>query len=217
MISQIRSKIYFLTPPDAADLRQLMELVRAAVRGGVGMIQYRAKHRSTRVMIEEARALLKLTRSAEVPLIVNDRVDVALAVGADGVHLGQEDMPPSDARRLAGPHAIVGVTAPSLANARVAEQAAATYISCGPVFPSPTKPDKPPVGPLLVQSLQNAVSLPVCAIGGINEHNLSDLSEINPALVAVCSAISQAEDPQLAARRLVTLAEQVIPRPAFGP
>ena len=217
MISQIRSKIYFLTPPDAADLRQLMELVRAAVRGGVGMIQYRAKHRSTRVMIEEARALLKLTRAAEVPLIVNDRVDVALAVGADGVHLGQQDMPPSDARRLVGPHAIVGVTAPSLANARVAEQAAATYMSCGPVFPSPTKPDKPPVGPLLLQSLQNAVSLPICAIGGINEHNLSDLSEINPALVAVCSAISQAEDAQLAARRLVTLAEQMIPRPAFGP
>ncbi len=217
MITNIRSKIYFLTPPDPANLQQLMELVRAAVRGGVGMIQYRAKDRSTRVMVQEARALLKLTRPAEVPLIVNDHVDVTLAVGADGVHVGQEDMSPSDARRLVGPHAIVGVTAPTLADARAAEHAMATYVSCGPVFPSPTKPNKPAVGPLAVQRLQTAISLPVCAIGGITEQNLADLGKVNPTLVAVCSAISQAGDPQAAARRLVELAEQVIPHPAFGP
>ncbi len=218
MIASIRSKIYFVTPPDVADLRCLLDLVRAAIRGGAGMIQYRTKNRSTRIMVEEARSLLKLTRPAEVPLIVNDRVDVALAVGADGVHIGQqEDMPVADARRLIGPHAILGVTAPVLAEAHQAQRAAATYVSCGPVFASPTKPDKPPLGPLAVQHLQTTISLPICAIGGITENTLPHLSEVNPALVAVSSAISQAAEAQAATERLVQLAEQVIPRPTFGP
>ncbi len=217
MISSIRSKIYFVTPPDVADLRCLLDLVRAAIRGGAGMIQYRAKNRSTRIMVEEARSLLELTRPAEVPLIVNDRVDVALAVGADGVHIGQEDMPVADARRIIGPHAILGVTAPVLAEARQAQHAAATYVSCGPVFASLTKPDKPPLGPLAVQHLQTAISLPVCAIGGITEDTLPHLSEVNPALVAVSSAISQTDEVQATTKRLVKLAEQVIPRPTFGP
>ena len=217
MITGIRSKIYFVTPPDVADLRDLLDLARAAIRGGVGMIQYRAKNCSTRGMVAEAQALLKLTRPANVPLIVNDRVDVALAAGADGVHIGQEDMPVADARRLIGPHAILGVTAPGLAEAHQAQRAAATYVSCGPIFPSPTKPEKPPVGPLALQRLQTAIALPVCAIGGINERTLPDLSEVNPALVAISSAISQASDAQTATERLVQLAEQVIPRPTFGP
>lgn len=166
MLTDIQSRIYFITPAEATDSKQIFGLVQAAVRSGVGMIQYRAKNQPTRAMVEEAMALLKITRPARVPLIINDRVDVALAVGADGVHVGQHDMAPNDARRLMGPHAIVGVTAPELAAAREAEHAAASYISCGPIFASPTKPEKPPVGVEKLQRLQQAVSVPVCAIGG---------------------------------------------------
>ncbi len=217
MLRDIQSRIYFITPAETTDSKQILGLVQAAVRSGVGMIQYRAKHQTTRVMIEQARALLKITRPAQVPLIINDRVDVALAVGADGVHVGQEDMAPNDARRLMGPHAIVGVTAPELAVARQAEYAAANYVSCGPIFASPTKPEKPPVGIEHLQRLQQAVSVPVCAIGGINEETIVGLADASPTLIAVGSAISQADDPAAAARRLVEIAAEAIPHISFGP
>jgi len=217
MLTDIRSRIYFITPAETTDTRQLVELVRMAVRSGVGVVQYRAKNRTTRTMVKEVEALLNITRPAQVPLIVNDRVDIALAVGADGVHVGQEDMAPNDARRLLGPHAIVGVTAPELSAAREAEHAAASYISCGPIFASPTKPEKPPVGVGQLQRLQQAISLPVCAIGGINEETIVDLADVTPTLVAVGSAISRADDPGAAARRLVKLAAEAIPRISFGP
>ncbi len=217
MLRDIQSRIYFITPAEPVTTGQLVDLVRAAVRSRVGMVQYRAKNQPTRTMVEEAKALLKITRSAEVPLIINDRVDVALAVGADGVHVGQQDMAPNDARRMMGPHAIVGVTAPELSTAREAEHAAATYISCGPVFSSPTKPDKPPIGVEQLQRLQQAVSLPICAIGGINEETMVDLADVTPTLVAVGSAISADDDPGAAAQRLVELAAKAIPHISFGP
>ncbi len=217
MLKDIQSRIYFITPAETTDSKQLFRLVQAAVRSGVGIIQYRAKNQSTRVMVEEAKALLKITRPAQVPLIINDRVDVALAVGADGVHVGQQDMAPNDARRLMGPHAIVGVTAPELTAAREAEYATASYVSCGPIFASPTKPEKPPVGIEHLQRLQQAVSLPVCAIGGINEETIVDLADAIPTLIAVGSAISQADDPAAAARCLVELAAEAIPHISFGP
>ncbi len=213
MLTNIRSRIYFITPTKATDTGQLVDLIRTAVRSGVGMIQYRAKNQPTRTMVEEAKALLKITRPAQVPLIINDRVDVALAVGADGVHVGQQDMAPNDARRLMGPHAIVGVTAPELSAAREAEHAAVSYISCGP----PTKPEKPPVGVGQLQRLQQAISLPVCAIGGINEETIVDLADVTPTLVAVGSAIGQADDPAAATRHLVELAAEAIPHISFGP
>jgi len=217
MLRDIQSRIYFVTPAETTNSKRLFELVQAAVRSGVGMVQYRAKNQSTRVMVEEAKALLKITRPAQVPLIINDRVAVALAVGADGVHVGQKDMAPNDARRLMGPHAIVGVTTPELTAAREAEYAAASYVSCGPIFASPTKPEKPPVGIEHLQRLQQAVSLPVCAIGGINEETIVDLADASPTLIAVGSAISAADDPAAAARRLVELAAKAIPHISFGP
>jgi len=217
MLRDIKSRIYFITPAEATDRKQIFRLVQAAVRSGVGMVQYRAKNQPTRAMVEEAKALLRITRPAQVPLIINDRVDVALAVGADGVHVGQEDMAPNDARRLMGPHAIVGVTAPELTAAREAEYAAASYISCGPIFASPTKPEKPPLGVMHLQRLQQAVSVPVCAIGGINEETIVDLADVTPTLVAVGSAISAADNPAVAARRLVELAAEAIPHISFGP
>lgn len=216
MIRNLRSRVYYITPAKALPQGELVQLVEAVVAAGVGAVQYRAKDRPTATMVQEAQALVRLTRRAQVPFIVNDRTDVALAVGADGVHVGQDDMPASYVRRMMGPYAIVGVTAPRPSLARQAQQAAATYVSCGPIFPSPTKPDKPAIGPEAIPPVQNAVSLPVCAIGGINEETLHYLTEVTPAMVAVCSAINDAPDPGQAARRIVQLTEQVIPHIAFG-
>ena len=216
MVRNLRSRVYYITPVEALPQSDLVNLVQAVIDAGVGAVQYRAKDRPTATMIREAQALLRLTRRPEVPFIVNDRADIALAVGADGVHIGQEDMPASYVRRMMGPYAIVGVTAPQPTSARQAERAEATYVSCGPVFPSPTKPDKPVVGPEAVQQVQNAVSLPVCAIGGINEETIHQLADITLALVAVCSAINNAPDPGQAARRMVEIAEEAIPHTAFG-
>jgi len=216
MIRNLRSRVYYITPAKALPQGELVHLVEAVVAAGVGAVQYRAKDRATATMVQEAQALVRLTRRAQVPFIVNDRTDVALAVSADGVHVGQDDMPASYVRRMMGPYAIVGVTAPGPSLGRQAEQAGATYVSCGPIFPSPTKPDKSAIGPEAIPPVQNAVSLPVCAIGGINEETIHYLTEVTPAMVAVCSAINDAPDPGRAARRIVQLTEQVIPHIAFG-
>ena len=216
MIQKLRSKVYYLTSAEPGERNDLIQLVHAVLRAGVGMVQYRAKNRTTAAMVREAGALVRLTRHAQVPFIVNDRVDVALAVGADGVHIGQDDMPAAHARRVLAPYAIVGVTAPEPAQAVAAQRNGATYISCGPVFASPTKPQKPPLGPEAVRRIQNVVSVPVCAIGGINEETIYQFNEVNPALIAVASAINDAADPGQAVHSLVALAEQVIPHIAFG-
>jgi thiamine-phosphate diphosphorylase len=144
-------------------------------------------------------------------------VDIALAAGADGVHVGEEDLPTNVVRRLMGPAAIVGVSAYTPAAARAAEQAGASYVACGAIFPSPTKPDQPVLGPRCLADIQRVTSLPVCAIGGITLENLPALQETNPALLAVISAINDAPGPARAARELVQAAEELLPRRVLGP
>ncbi len=217
MLLAPRSKIYYITPWPLPERQTLIRLVQAVLRAGVGLVQYRAKQASTRRMYEDAQALLRLTRPFGVPLIINDRLDIALAAGADGVHIGSEDLPTNVARRMMGPSAIVGVSADHPAEARRAERQGASYVACGAVFPSPTKPDKPVIGPHGVAAVQHAVTIPVCAIGGITADNLAELSEVNPALVAVISAINDAPDPYAAARRLVEVARTALPHRVFGP
>ncbi len=199
----LKSKLYFILPAGLPSA-ELLRLVEAAISGGVGMIQYREKAKPTRQMIEEAVRILRLTRLASVPLIINDRTDVALAAEADGVHVGEQDMPVATARRLLGPCAIVGATTPDAQSVAIAEREGASYVAIGPVFGSPTKPEKAAVGVEAVHRTQQATRLPVCAIGGINETNIRELVSQNVALYAVVSAISSADDPQAATARLVT-------------
>ncbi len=202
----LRSKLYFILPA-GLPIAELLRLVEAAISGGVGMIQYREKRKRTRQVTEEVAALLQLTRAASVPLIVNDRADVALAVEADGVHLGQEDMPVMIARRLLGPCAIIGATTPDTQSVETAEREGASYVAIGPVFASPTKPGKAAVGIEAVRRTQQATHLPVCAIGGINATNIRELGPEKVALYAVVSAISSADDPRAATARLVGMIE----------
>ena len=203
MIRPIDWSVYLVTDRGLARGRSIVEVVRAAIAGGTSVVQLREKECSTREMIKLARALLDVTRPAGVPLIINDRVDVALAVDADGVHVGQDDMPASIARRLIGPDKLLGVTAANPDQARQAMANGADHIGCNAVFYTPTKTDTgQPLGLDGFRQLAQSVSVPVVAIGGVKAGNAGDLIRAGAAGVAVVSAIMSADDPAGAARAL---------------
>lgn len=205
--------LYLVTDKALSEGRSLLDIVTAAIRGGVTVVQYREKSDSTRRMIEEAKALREICRAANVPFIVNDRLDVALAVNADGVHVGQDDMPASMARKLLGNGKILGVSAGSKEEAQKAVEDGADYIGASPVFSTPTKPDAPP--PLGVDGLRRmarSVGIPVIAIGGINLANATMMMDAGSAGIAVVSAIVAAEDAEEAARELRAAIEMKRPR-----
>jgi thiamine-phosphate pyrophosphorylase len=195
--------VYLITDRHIAGGRSLVEIVGAALRGGAGAVQLRDKAASTRAMVELGRALHDLTAAAGVPLIVNDRVDVALAIGAEGVHVGQDDLPAALTRQILGPDRLVGVTAETVAEARQAQHDGADYLGVGDVYGTTTKPDAgPPIGLAGLAAVARAVSLPVVGVGGITVDNATAVIEAGAAGVAVVSAIIGAPDPEEATRRL---------------
>ena len=184
--------------------RNLLDVVAAAVRGGATMVQLRHKDADTRELLAEARALKALLDPLGVPLLVNDRADVARAAGAAGVHVGQADLPPADARRILGPDAIVGLTVKTLAQVTEAERQDVDYLGVGPVYPSPTKPDAGKVlGPEGLRTFVQATRLPVVAIGGIGLENAKNVSACGVAGVAVVSAIIESDDAKAMAQRIL--------------
>lgn len=195
--------LYVITDAKLSHGRSHLEVIRAAIAGGATVVQYREKTAPTRQMIEEARALRELTRQAGIPFIVNDRVDIALAVEADGIHVGQDDMPAPLARKLMGPGKIVGVSVDDLEQALQAERDGADYVGAGPIFATATKPDAaPPIGLEGLAEICRGVSIPVIAIGGINAENAGAVIAAGAAGVAVVSAVVAAPDVEAAARRL---------------
>ncbi|MDK9717282.1 MAG: thiamine phosphate synthase [Trichlorobacter sp.] len=183
--------------------RSLVEVVAEAVAGGVTCVQLREKTCSTREFLGEALALKALLQPLGLPLIINDRVDIALAVGADGVHLGQSDMPISHARRLLGPDYLIGISAESVEDAIAAEQQGADYIGISPVFSTPTKTDTASaLGLEGVRQIRELVRVPLVGIGGINQANAHQVLAAGADGVAVVSAIMAAESPQLAAEAI---------------
>jgi thiamine-phosphate pyrophosphorylase len=202
--------LYLVTDAGLSLGRTHVQVVEAAVRGGVTVVQYREKSAGTRQMIEEARELRQLCRAAGVPFIVNDRIDIALAVDADGVHVGQDDMPASLARRLIGKGRILGVSAGSPEEARKAETDGADYIGASPIFATPTKTDAPaPLGVEGLRQLARVVSIPVVAIGGINAGNARSMMMAGAAGVAVVSAIVGAQNMEAAAKEIRTAMQKV--------
>jgi thiamine-phosphate pyrophosphorylase len=192
-----------ITDRRAAGERSLVDVVRAAVRGGATMVQLRDKGASTRERIELGRALHRVTRPAGVPLIVNDRADVALAIDAEGVHVGQDDMPAPLARQIIGPARILGVSAGTVDEALQAARQGADYLGTGDVYGTPTKADAgTPIGLGGLAEVARAVAIPVVAIGGITIDNAPAAIEAGAAGVAVISAVIGAADPEDAARRL---------------
>lgn len=183
--------------------RTTCEVVREAVDGGVTMVQLREKECTTREFIAEARLLKSLLLGTGVPLIINDRLDVALAVGAEGLHLGQQDMTIADARRLAGPEMLIGISAECLDDALQAAAEGADYIGISPVFATTTKKDAAsPLGLAGVRQIRKAVYLPLVGIGGITVDNAAEVLQAGADGVAVVSAIVAAPSPRFAAAAL---------------
>jgi len=201
--------LYVVTDPGLSRGRSTVEVVRAAIEGGAGAIQLRAKEMSTRDLLDAARELRGVTLEAGVTFIVNDRADVALAAGADGVHVGQEDLPVADARRLLGPDMIVGASCHSLPEARRAEEEGADYVNIGPVFATSTKAHgSPPVGPGLITEVRDVLQCPLTSMGGINSSNVDRVVLAGADRVAVVSAVVTADDVAAAARDLVRRIEE---------
>lgn len=195
--------LYLVTDRRLSLGRSTVEVVAAAVSGGVTCVQLREKHCSTREFLEEARRVRELLVGTGVPLIINDRLDVALAVAADGVHLGQNDMHLSDARRLVGERLVIGISAESVADAIRAEAEGADYIGVSPVFTTPTKMDTaPPLGLEGLREIRRAVSLPLVAIGSIRHDNAAEVLRAGADGLAVVSAIVSAPCPRTAAAAL---------------
>lgn len=199
--------LYVVTDSRLVGRRPLVEVIAAAIRGGAGVIQYREKSLTTRQMVESSGILRQVCAQLGAVFLVNDRVDVALAVDADGVHLGQNDMPVAMARRVLGPHKLLGVSVQDAGAMEEAEREGADYLSLSPVFATPTKPDhEEPLGLEGVKTLAGRSRLPIVAIGGINRTNVAEVIRAGVQGVCVVSAVLGAGNPQQAAREIVQLA-----------
>jgi len=179
---------YFITDSTLTK-NGVMEDVRKALSAGVVFVQYREKLKSFEEREAEARRILDLCREARVPLLINDDVELCRRIGADGVHLGQEDTPAKDARSVLGPHAVVGVSVLTDEEAREAEAAGADYMAASSVFPTKTKPDaSPPVGIEGIKRIRSVTGLPLAAIGGISLDNVAAVVEAGADMVCAISA-----------------------------
>jgi thiamine-phosphate pyrophosphorylase len=202
--------LYFVTDRALCKGRALEDVVKQAVQGGVAWVQLREKDLSTRAFVEESARIKAVLAAAKVPLIINDRLDVALAVGAEGVHLGQDDMPCEIARRLLGPTAIIGLSVETWADVEAAEHQPVDYLGVSPIFATPTKTDTKGAWGLDGLARIKAFSRhPLVAIGGLNRSNIAEVVRSGAEGIAVVSAICSAEDPMQAAADLVAVMQRV--------
>ncbi|HXX51381.1 MAG TPA: thiamine phosphate synthase [Xanthobacteraceae bacterium] len=205
---RIDLRLNAIVDPERAGGRELADLARRCARGGATLIQLRDKVSATRTMVEEARAIKQALTPFGIPFVVNDRIDVALAADADGVHLGQEDMAVEDARRLLGSEAIVGLSVKSVGEADAAPVNLIDYVGSGGVFVTLSKQQKnAPIGPaglarIIAAVHRRAPELPVCGIAGIDASNAAAVIAAGADGVAVISALSLVSDPEVAARGL---------------
>jgi thiamine-phosphate pyrophosphorylase len=201
-------RLYVVLDRTASGGRDLDDILAAAIAGGAQMIQLREKTEPSGTIFALAQKLLARCRAAGVPFIVNDRVDLAVAVEADGVHLGQEDLPPRAARALMKPGMILGLSTHSEEQAAAAQAAGADYVAVGSMFPTTTKRIKHLVGPALARRARPLVRVPLVGIGGITPENVAEVIAAGCDGVAVISAVGAAPDPAAAARRFVEAIER---------
>lgn len=199
-------KLYLVTDRDLSLGRSLEEVVSEAVTGGVTMVQLREKNATTGEFVDLARRMMSVLKPLGIPLIINDRVDVAMAVDADGVHIGQSDMAYADARRLLGPDKIIGLSVENFEDLKVANILDVDYIGISPVYGTPTKTDT--AEPFGLEGLRKAVQMsahPTVAIGGMNNSTVADVIATGVDGVAVVSAICSAPSPRDAAAELLNI------------
>ena len=202
--------LYAITDRSWLRGRTLASQVEEALEGGATFLQLREKNLDDAHFLEEARELQALCREHGVPFIVNDNVDVALAMGADGIHVGQHDMEAGDVRKLLGPDKILGVSAQTVDQAILAEQRGADYLGVGAVFPTGSKDDADDVSFEELTAICEAVSIPVVAIGGISLKNVKELAGSGICGIAVISAIFAQNDIKMAAQQLRKETEEML-------
>jgi thiamine-phosphate pyrophosphorylase len=203
--------LYLVTDRDLCGGRSLEDVVLQSVKGGVSCVQLREKDISTRLFVSEAQRIKKLLEPYQIPLIINDRIDVALACGAGGVHIGQEDMPYAIARKLMGRKAIIGLSVETWEDVEESQPLDVDYIGVSPVFATPTKTDtKGAWGLEGLAKIKKFSRHPVVAIGGLNESNVRETVLAGADCVAVVSALCAASDPEEAARKLNNIIEEAL-------
>ena len=195
----------YLVTDNSDDVDRFLNTIEEAIKGGVTVVQIREKTADTLDFYNLALKVKEITTKYDVPLIINDRVDVALAIDADGVHVGQSDMPCDVTRRLMGPDKILGVSAATVEEAKKAESDGADYIGTGAVFPTATKDDADSVTKEELVEIVKSINIPVVAIGGINLDNASQLTDTGIAGLSVVSAIMSSDNPKKSSEELLNI------------
>lgn len=208
MKAQPDYSIYLVTDDGCLQGRALIDCVREALEGGVTLVQYRAKTASSAEMYAEALQLKALCDSFNVPLIINDRLDIAMAVGAAGVHLGQDDLPCAAARKLLGEDYIIGVSAHNPAEAKAALQSGADYLGCGAVFGTATKADVKKLGTDGLAAICKAKGLPVVGIGGVTADNYRKVRAAGADGAAIVSGILAQPDIRATVRAIAKVSQE---------
>jgi len=208
-LKTIDTSLYFITDSTGFTEEEFLQRTEAALRGGVTLLQLREKDKTTREYIALAEKVHAIAKRYNVPLIIDDRVDVALAVDAEGVHVGQSDMPVAMARKLMGEGKIVGATAKTVPQALEALEQGADYLGVGAIYPTTTKVKTVLTSTETLQDICNAVSIPVNAIGGLNKDNIDILAGIPIAGICIVSAVMKAPDPEKAAEELIAKAKEL--------
>lgn len=208
MKAQPDYSIYLVTDDGCLQGRALIDCVREALEGGVTLVQYRAKTASSAEMYDEALQLKALCDSFKVPLIINDRLDIAMAVGAAGVHLGQDDLPCAAARKILGEDYIIGVSAHNPAEAKAALQSGADYLGCGAVFGTATKADVKKLGTDGLAAICKAKGLPVVGIGGVTADNYREVRAAGADGAAIVSGILAQPDISATVRAIAKVSQE---------
>ena len=203
------SSLYFITDSSNFEESEFLYRVEQALQGGVTLLQLREKDKTTREYIALAEKVHNLTRKYNVPLIIDDRVDVALAIDAEGVHVGQSDMPVALARKLMGDQKIVGATTKTVEKAQEAYEQGADYLGVGAIYPTTTKVKTVLTSTDTLAEICKSVNIPINAIGGLNKENIDVLKGISIAGICVVSAIMKADDPKKATEELKARAKEL--------
>ena len=201
-MQKFNPRMYFITDSTKYEKDEFLRRVEAALQGGVTLVQLREKERTTREYLELAREVHALTLKYNVPLIIDDRLDVAMAADVEGVHLGQSDLPIGIARKIFGPDKIIGATAKTVEQATEAYAHGADYLGVGAIYPTTTKVKTILTSTDMLDKICHAVPIPANAIGGLNKDNIDVLKGIPIAGICVVSAIMKADDPKRAAEEL---------------
>ena len=194
--------VYLVTDHRNTNDEEFLNIIEEAIKGGTTIVQLREKTASTKEFYQLALKVKEITSKYDVSLLINDRIDIALAVDSDGVHIGQDDMPADIARKIIGKDKILGVSASTVAEAKKAEADGADYIGSGAVFPTATKDDADSVSKLQLKEIVHSIDIPVVAIGGITLENAASLKDTGIAGFSVVSAIMSADNPREASQKL---------------